>query len=164
LAHISPPACIYIAFGAGCSFLLNLAITEIQPELGTFHAWYLLYMFFRNPDATCADDTTQPDNNSAMQRPIGAWRGGTVSEWPEILFREFQKGFQEGFQKGLEIELQPRGIRIEVQYEGIDEAEIFEDNYDQIAASLRDLSKEMAEVLQETKELLVKVRQELRKL
>ena len=99
-----------------------------------------------------------------MQRPIGAWRGGTVSEWPEILFREFQKGFQEGFQKGLEIELQPRGIRIEVEYEGIDEAEIFEDNYDQIAGSLRDLSKEMAEVLQEMKELLAKVRQELRKL
>lgn len=125
-------------------------------------------MFFRNADA---DDTMQPDNNnnnSAMQRPIGAWRGGIVSAWPEILCREFPKGFQNGIQKSLEKELlhqPPRGIRIEVQYEGIiDEAEGFEDSYDEIAGSLRDLSREMAEVLQEMKELLARVRRELRKL
>lgn len=144
--------------------MLNLAITEMHRELGTLHAWYLLYMFSQTPDASDPDNLTQRSNTGTLQPAIQAWHGGMVGEWPKMLLREFQGGFQRGFQKSFETELQRRPIRIEVQYSGIDDDQLIEDNYDKIAGSLRDLSKEMAEALEEMKELLAKVRLELRML
>ena len=136
----------------------------MQSELGALHAWYLLYRFSQTPDAACLSEAKQSNNPSAMQPPADISPCAAVSEWLKKPIRAFQSGFRKGFQRGFEAELQRRGIKLEIHYDGNDEDKATETNYEDIAKTIKDLSREIADTMQVIKEDLAKVRQELQKL
>ena len=84
-----------------------------------------------------------------MQPCAGISQGSKVGEWWKRLLHEFQEGFDRGFWAGL----QRHGIKTEVLNDETKEDERIDKDENEIAKSLRELWKVVAEAARNTEDL-----------